>query len=142
MRRHEQVVWKRLNNGMGVVLDLRSGGYFTLNMAATSIFDLLEGGASPTVAAERVAEKFSLEKEQAHHDVNMVVKAMCDRGLLEFLPDESFDAELPESMTVVADPPAAEQTYSSPALSEHAALEKVLGSVFYYYYTGYYYYYY
>lgn len=78
--RDDQVVWKRMGEE-GVVLDLRTSVYLSVNEAGAFLFGLLEGGATEAELSGELAGRFEIPAEQAEADVRAFLAALGERGL-------------------------------------------------------------
>jgi Coenzyme PQQ synthesis protein D (PqqD) len=50
-----------------IVLDIRQGQMFNLNLVGSKIFELLETGATESVITEEISQTFSVSKDVADH---------------------------------------------------------------------------
>jgi hypothetical protein len=78
--RDDQVVWKRVGDE-GVVLDLRSSTYLSLNETGAFLFSLLEGGATEADLSRDLARECQIDEAQASADVKAFLAALSERGL-------------------------------------------------------------
>jgi hypothetical protein len=78
-----RVVVTELGDGSGVLLDLDSFFYFTLNASALVVWRGLEKGAHTVDAlAERVAAQFEVELPRARLDVESVIQQLLSDQLV------------------------------------------------------------
>ncbi|MDE2491332.1 MAG: PqqD family protein [Elusimicrobia bacterium] len=84
-RRRPDAAWRRIGEEV-VVLDLRTGAYFSLNETAALIWEELDGGATRAKAAARLCAEFDADEERAARDVDELVAALLREGVLEPAP--------------------------------------------------------
>jgi Coenzyme PQQ synthesis protein D (PqqD) len=94
--REDGVVW-RSAAGEIVGLDFESAGYFGANAAAACLWPLLAQGTTRDELVRRLADEFSLEREQAGVDVDAFVSELRASGLLE--PGETGDTSAGDAGT-------------------------------------------
>ena len=78
--RDDQVVWRRMGDE-GVVLDLRSSTYLSLNKTGAFLFAQLEHGATERQLADELALAYDLDEPSAAADVRAFLTALSERGL-------------------------------------------------------------
>jgi hypothetical protein len=74
-----------MRDGTGVLLDLRSKFYFTLNGTGVAVWKMLAAGeaAEPRVLAERIARDFDAPSVEAVEvDVKALLEEFASEGLL------------------------------------------------------------
>jgi len=112
----EYVTWKRLEGGRGVLLDLKSGRYYTLNETATMVWDLAATHMPVDRIAEKVSETFRADLAEVEADVRALVDMLSDKGFLQKTALGVVDgAAVCES----------EKAYQKPAIEEHEAIKEV-----------------
>lgn len=74
-----------LGDGSGVLLDLDTKFYFTLNAVGVAAWRALsiEGGATLDSVASAIADEFDVEPEVARADLEQLVKGLDDDGLVK-----------------------------------------------------------
>jgi len=146
----KRLVWRELEDGVFVMLDLESGLYYSLNWTAAVVWDELQRGGTVESAATRLALLTGQTDEpRLRNDVEELVKRLDQLTLLG--DAETSEACSPEG-TEGEEPLMSRESrgeYEKPCVQEHEALHEVTagsysGSSSYYYggYTYYYYYYY
>lgn len=78
----KNVSWKNLEPGI-VLLDLKSGVYFTLNETATVIMRGILDGKSEEDIVSAIVDDYDCEREQATSDFREQVAFLISEGLLE-----------------------------------------------------------
>jgi hypothetical protein len=79
------VILTEMRDGTGVLLDLRSKFYFTLNGTGVAVWKMLAAGeaAEPRVLAERIARDFDAPSVEAVEvDVKALLEEFASEGLL------------------------------------------------------------
>ena len=79
------VILTEMKDGTGVLLDLRSKFYFTLNATGVAVWKMLVAGeaATPRTLAERIAREFDAPSvETVEADVASLLKELASEGLL------------------------------------------------------------
>lgn len=66
-----------------VVLDIRQGQMFNLNLVGSRILELLETGATETAIVEEISQKFEVSSEIAQSDVREFIESLKQHHLLE-----------------------------------------------------------
>ncbi|KPM55838.1 hypothetical protein CcI49_22815 [Frankia sp. CcI49] len=77
----EHVVRTRTDYG-AVLLDERTGRYFTLNPTADVAVGVLSGGGTPDQAAQAVTEAYEVDTATARADIDALVAQLRDAGLV------------------------------------------------------------
>ena len=70
-----------------VILDLEKGEFLVSRGIGPPVIDRLLGGRTIEEVAAEVAERYSIERERVHRDVEAFVGVLVDKGLLE--PDDA-----------------------------------------------------
>ena len=81
----KDVILTEMRDGTGVLLDLKSKFYFTLNATGVVAWKLLASGEARTARelAERIAKEFEApEVEAVERDVEVLLAELEDEGLL------------------------------------------------------------
>ncbi len=84
-RASRDVILTEMRDGTGVLLDLRSKFYFTLNATGVAVWKLLAAGeaATPRALAERISREFDTPAiEQVEADVAALIAELEAEGLL------------------------------------------------------------
>lgn len=79
LRRHVSV--SDVEDGM-VLLDERKGRYFKLNSSGAMILRALLDGSSPADVTRSLVERYEVSEERAAADVDALIAALADRGLV------------------------------------------------------------
>ena len=66
-----------------VILDLASGSYLTLGGVGVRIWELLSQPRAVSEIEDTVLREFEVEVELCRHDVQMVLRGLADRGVIE-----------------------------------------------------------
>jgi hypothetical protein len=82
IRLREEIVWREIDSEV-VVLDLEGSAYFTVSRSGRTLWPLVVGGTSVEELADRLVERFSLEREVAERDVHSFLDSLGREGLLE-----------------------------------------------------------
>jgi hypothetical protein len=84
LRAHPKCLLTELDDGTGVVLNLESKFYFTLNTTAVALWKALAQGArTRRELAARLVEEFEVEVAQADADVSQLLDELLVEGLVE-----------------------------------------------------------
>ncbi len=89
--RSRHVTWKVLD-GEGIILDLETGVYFTLNASGTTCWERLDGKTSLAVIASDLLEQFDVPLEQAQRDLIELTQTLMDEGLVRITDGTSTTA--------------------------------------------------
>jgi hypothetical protein len=114
----EHVSWKQLDAGRSIMLDLRSGRYYTLNETATGIWEHLTHASSVQDVVQELARTFEVDAAEIEKDVRDLVNSLSQKG---FLTKAEAPAEMPEANPIAA--PGV--SYVRPILEEHEAVTEV-----------------
>ena len=82
-RPSENVVFTSLFDGTGVLLDLRTKLYYTLNETGRLIWEQLERGLGPEEIARRLSEEYDVSPEEALREVEEFLGKLREEGLVE-----------------------------------------------------------
>jgi hypothetical protein len=81
-----QVLFTELDDGTGVLLQLDTKFYYTLNPTAVAVWKAIAGAAgSPSAApaiVERLTREFRVERDEAARDVDHVLAELVADGLV------------------------------------------------------------
>jgi hypothetical protein len=66
-----------------IVLDIRQGQMFNLNLVGSTILELLETGATESAITEEISQTFSVSKDVAETDVREFIESLKQHHLLE-----------------------------------------------------------
>ncbi len=77
----KDVTWKVLD-GEGIILNLETGVYFTLNVTGTACWERLDGKTSLAMIASDLVERFDVPLEQAQRDLMELTRTLVDEGLV------------------------------------------------------------
>ncbi|HVJ20594.1 MAG TPA: PqqD family protein [Polyangiaceae bacterium] len=84
LRAHPKCLLTELDDGTGVVLNLDTKFYFTLNTTAVVLWkELARGARTRRELAESLVQEFEVESAQADTDVSQLVDELLAEGLLE-----------------------------------------------------------
>jgi Coenzyme PQQ synthesis protein D (PqqD) len=72
-----------------VVLDIRQGQMFNLNLVGSRILELLESGATELAIIDEISQKFEVSKTIAENDVHEFVESLKQHHLLEDIRSKS-----------------------------------------------------
>jgi hypothetical protein len=73
----------------GIVLDIKQGRMFGLNLVGSKIIDLLERGYTPTLIAQEIARSFDISPETADVDVREFLETLEKHRLIETYPSSA-----------------------------------------------------
>jgi len=85
----QDIILTEMRDGTGVLLDLRTKFYFTLNATGVAVWKLLASGEgrAPREIAERIARDFEApDVEKVEADVTTLLGELEDEGLLARQP--------------------------------------------------------
>ena len=85
----QDVILTELHDGSGVLLDLKSKFYFTLNRTGVAVWKLLAAGepASAEALGERIAQQFDAPAvEDVQRDVAALLRELETEGLILTTP--------------------------------------------------------
>ncbi|MPV38112.1 PqqD family protein [Georgenia subflava] len=80
--RENDVTWREIDGEM-VILDLRTSKYLTANAVGTKLLQLLAADRSTDELADALVDEFDISRDRATGDVEVFVKQLSDRGLLQ-----------------------------------------------------------
>jgi hypothetical protein len=67
-----------------VVLDIRQGQMFNLNLVGSRIFELLKGGSTQSQITDRIVQEFSVSRDLAEHDVLTFLQSLRKYQLVDY----------------------------------------------------------
>jgi hypothetical protein len=79
---HEHVVLSDLDEGEGVLVDLNTKRYYTLNETALFVWRLLEKGAALDVIVRELIATYDVTPERAQASVDKLLSDLAQRNLL------------------------------------------------------------
>ena len=79
---HEHVVFSELDEKEGVLVDLNSKSYYTLNETALFVWRLLEKKLPAGEIARELTESYEVTPEQARASVDKLLSELSQRNLL------------------------------------------------------------
>ncbi len=114
----EHVSWRKLDAGRSIMLDLRSGSYYTLNETATLVWDYLTHSMSSQDVVQQLARISGADAAEIERDVLGMVNSLVEKG---FLIETDVSPEMPEATRItVPDIP-----YAKPVVEEHEAVTEI-----------------
>ena len=69
----------------GVLLNLETKTYYTLNKPGVYVWDLIKEGFMPSEIVKRVKDEFSVEKEVAERKVNELFDELIKENLIQVI---------------------------------------------------------
>lgn len=66
-----------------IVLDIRQGQMFNLNLVGSRILELLEIGATESAIVDEISQKFEVNRDVAESDVREFLESLTRHHLLE-----------------------------------------------------------
>jgi hypothetical protein len=66
-----------------IVLDIRQGQMFNLNIVGSRVLELLETGATESAIVDEISSKFEVSREIAESDVQEFIESLKQHHLLE-----------------------------------------------------------
>jgi hypothetical protein len=66
-----------------VVLDIRQGQMFNLNLVGSQILELLQAGSDEPRIVDEICQKFAVSREVAQSDVREFIECLKEHHLLE-----------------------------------------------------------
>jgi hypothetical protein len=79
--RRERVVVQQVE-GDSVLLDIDSGGYFTLNQVGSLVWEQCDGARSVAAIAKAVCAEYDADPDTVLADVSELLEALADAGLV------------------------------------------------------------
>lgn len=86
--RNEQVRWQAVDEE-GILVNLETGFYFSLNPVALFIWDLCDGQVSNGQILAKIVESFDVVEETARQDFEAFLDALESENLLVVSPPEA-----------------------------------------------------
>jgi len=123
--RHEKseyVTWKKLEGNRSILLDLDSGHYYTLNDAATVVWEMAVAGHAADDIARRVRKLFDTDSAPVVDDVHEMLDMLRDKG---FLRKTALGVVEPAGPETESETP---RTYVKPSIEEHEAVKEITAS--------------
>ena len=81
LKHSPNVPWRTVD-GKGILVDLESGYYFSLNKTGQFIWGQINGERTMSEIANRVVEQFEVENEMALKDCLELAQRLHDQGLI------------------------------------------------------------
>jgi hypothetical protein len=66
-----------------IVLDIRQGQMFNLNLVGSRILELLETGATEAAIVDKISQKFEVRRDLAESDVREFIESLKQHRVLE-----------------------------------------------------------
>jgi hypothetical protein len=66
-----------------IVLDIRQGQMFNLNLVGSQILELLKTGATESIIVEEISHEFEVSRDVAESDVREFIESLQQHHLLE-----------------------------------------------------------
>jgi len=85
LRPHEDVVSQRLGDA-GVLIDMRTGRMFELNVTGVRVWELVVEGCSPAETVPRLLQEFSGDADVLRAEVTALIEELVSEGLLHAEP--------------------------------------------------------
>ena len=105
---NEAKIAARVMDGEAVIIDLATGLYYSMDGVGGDVWELIEHGHAVSQIAEAVAVRYDVTLERARADLDKLVGALAEQGLVE-----EADGELP---AFDPDPPGERHEYAAPEL--------------------------
>jgi hypothetical protein len=87
LRAHPKCLLTELDDGTGVVLNLDTKFYFTLNATAVSLWkELVRGARTRHELASSLIGEFEVQEAEAASDVALLIEELLAEGLVERVP--------------------------------------------------------
>ncbi|MBN1827103.1 MAG: PqqD family protein [Candidatus Eisenbacteria bacterium] len=81
IKRSSNVPWRTIE-GKGILVDLDSGFYFSLNRTGQVIWGEIDGGKPLSAIARKVVDRFEVDEETALRDCLELAERMLEQGLV------------------------------------------------------------
>lgn len=81
----QNVAWRDVNNEI-VILDLKSGEYYTLNSVGQFIWKTAMQNMPLTAIKQALIDEFNVDPERAEQDLQAFITAMIKEGMLHEEP--------------------------------------------------------
>ncbi len=85
LKRAPNVPWRTID-GKGILVDLESGYYFSLNTTGQYIWGQIDGARNVRELARRVVDHFEVDEETALRDCIDLAGRLRDQGLIVTVP--------------------------------------------------------
>ncbi|MDE6283432.1 MAG: PqqD family protein [Muribaculaceae bacterium] len=82
MKIAQNISWKKLQDKV-VAVNLTTGTYYTMNVVASTVWNLLADGLSPQEIALKLSEEYDQSQESILNDVNDQIEYWVKENLLE-----------------------------------------------------------
>jgi len=77
----EEITYRIIDN-QAVILNLKTGNYYSLNETGTFIWGLLQNRISVEDLANRVVEEFEIDIKSALHDTKLLLKDLISEKMI------------------------------------------------------------
>jgi Coenzyme PQQ synthesis protein D (PqqD) len=102
-----------------IIINSLTGAYYSLDPVGTSVWALLQQGPSSTESLERVViDGYVVDDSQARLEVQALVRALLDEGLVQECDDPPVEAT--DAAT------ESQRAYTAPTLSKYTDMEELL----------------
>jgi hypothetical protein len=85
LKRAPNVPWRTID-GKGILVDLESGYYFSLNTTGQYIWGQIDGARNIREIARRVVDRFDIDEETALRDCLELAGRLREQGLVVAVP--------------------------------------------------------
>jgi hypothetical protein len=83
MQTKEDIIW-RIVDDEALLLNTKTGYYFSMNGTATEIWCLLNDGKSEDETAKAIAERYGIDNETAKTDVDELKRTLTEENIAVF----------------------------------------------------------
>jgi hypothetical protein len=83
MQTQEDIIW-RIVDDEALILNTRTGYYFSMNGTATEIWCLLNEGKSEDETAKAIAERYKIDAQTAKSDVDELKRTLTEEKIAVF----------------------------------------------------------
>jgi len=78
----------RVLEGEAVVLNVKTGNYYTLNETATRIYEMVVSGSTPDQIAEKMTAEHEVNLEEVRKDIDEQIRLWIEGNLIEKSPQD------------------------------------------------------
>jgi hypothetical protein len=121
--RHEKseyVTWKKLEAGRSILLDLKSGHYYTLNETATAVWEMVAARMPVDEVVKQMSTMFKSGSKTVAEDIREFVDVLIDKG---FVCKTALTVE--ETSKKTKELVASSKSYVKPTIEEHEAVKEI-----------------
>ena len=118
---NQPYVVSELIDGEGVIMNLKSGNYYSVRGTAVSLWTALEQGLGTSGLVAELAAVYDADAAVIEQDVLGFIDKLCEEGLIERTSDGQAQASLPAGAAAVARLP-----YAKPHLEVFADMQDLL----------------